>query len=83
MYFRRVTFTRFPTTSSATKFEEKVEVVFQQVKVASGLRFDVETKNIINTRSPVLRIEDSTFAGADDLSGGVSSNDESFRVKVS
>ena len=81
MYFRRVTFTRFPTTS-ATKFEEKVEVAFQKIAVKSGLRFDVETKNIINTRDPVLRIEDSAFDGSDDLSGGVTSSDESFRIKV-
>ena len=44
-------------------FEEKVEVLFQNVKVAEGEVLSLDVNNNVNTRDPIFRMENCTFEG--------------------
>lgn len=62
--------------------EEKVEVVFEKVKVMEGQFFNIDMSNYANNRDPLFKIDLCHFGGISDLEGGVGASDHMVRLKV-
>ena len=58
-------------------------MLFHKVTVLDpDLYFELETSNYANRLDPILRIEESSFPGVEDVDKGLGKQDEKFKLRI-